>query len=124
MSCKGTPTPLKKVGVGGWEVSCAQSRGEWPGERMIFLKGRVGGARVEEVTADKDVLPRADDLGGGPRSVEASEGGGLRELDSFGSGRRALGRVDGGGISCFAEILGTVGTVLSAAAVLGAASVG
>ena len=79
MSCGGTPAPLKKVDVGGWEVSCAQSRGEWPGGRITFLEGRADGARVEEVAADVDVLPGVDDLEGAPRSVEANEGGELRE---------------------------------------------
>ena len=118
MSCGGTSAPLKKVGVGGWEVRCAQSRGEWPGVRMTFLEGRAEGARVEEVAAKEENLPVVKDFGGGPRSVEASDGGGLREFPNFGSGRSALGRVEGGGISWLAEIWDMVGSRLGTAALL------
>ena len=61
MSRGGTSTPLKKVGVGGWEVSCAQSRGEWPGGRMTFLEGRADGASVEDVAANEGLLPGIDE---------------------------------------------------------------
>ena len=62
----------------------AQSRGEWPGARRIFLLGREGGGR-EEVVGE-----RVEE--GGLRRVEAWEGRG-RRVDAVG---RADGRVGAG----------------------------
>ena len=61
----------------------AQSRGEWPGSRMTFLEGRAEGDRVDVEGAREDVagFERPD---GGPRKVEAAEGGGRRVVVGFG----------------------------------------
>ena len=89
----GTEVPRRKVGVGGETVRAAQSSGECPGGRMTLREGREEGGRVEVVAG----MAR-DEVGfmreGGPRRVEAAEGGG----ESFGRGRRDEGRTEGGGI--------------------------
>ena len=85
MSCGGTSFPRRKVALGGFWVKCAQSRGEWPGSRITFLDGRDEGARVEVVGA-RDVAVGAREREGGPRRVDAVEGGGRRAVDGFGGG--------------------------------------
>lgn len=94
----GTSAPRKKVGVGGFAVRCAQSRGEWPGSRRTFLEGRAEGASVE-IEGARDELDGFRELDGGTRNVEAAEGGGRRVVDGFGGalkvGRPVVGR--GGG---------------------------
>jgi hypothetical protein len=60
---------------------------------MTFREGRELGASVELVAARAEGL---EDREGGRRSVEACEGGGLRELGFFGRGRRTLARGGGG----------------------------
>ena len=72
MRCGGIEAPRRKVGLGGLVVSWAQSRGEWPGERRIFLEGRGGRALVVW----------------GVRRVDAWEGGERRELRWGGKGER------------------------------------
>ena len=83
MSWGGTSFPRRNVGVGGLWVRWAQSRGEWPGSRITFLDGRDDGARVEVVGAS-DVVVGARERDGGPRRVDAAEGGGRRGVDGFG----------------------------------------
>lgn len=96
MSWGGTEAPRRNVGVGGLLVRCAQSRGEWPGERRTFREGFAEefGERVEDVSCEvEEVLgvvrlfvgPRV-----GPRSVDAAEGGGFRALLAFGRGFRKV----------------------------------
>ena len=98
MRFEDSAAPRRNVGVGGWAVSCAQSRGECPGVRMTFLDGRAEGARVEDDTAREE--EGACNRNGGPRRVDAADGGGLGLLLAFGRGRRALGR-GGAGIRRF-----------------------
>ncbi len=51
MRVGGTSAPRRKVDEGGLEVRCAQSSGEWPGDRRTFLEGRAELGRVEDVGA-------------------------------------------------------------------------
>lgn len=83
MSCGGTSFPRRNVELGGFWVKWAQSSGEWPGSRITFLDGRDNGARVEVVGA-RDVVVGAREREGGPRKVDAAEGGGRRAVDGFG----------------------------------------
>ena len=83
MSWGGTSFPRRNVVVGGLWIRWAQSRGEWPGSRITFLDGRDDGARVEVVGA-RDVVVGAREREGGPRRVDAAEGGGRRGVDGFG----------------------------------------
>ena len=83
-------------------MSCAQSKGEYPGSRTTFLGGRKDGGSVDvDAARPASVSPGRRD--GGPRRAAAEEGGGLREPFSFGKGRRAEGLTGGGGISVVAE---------------------
>ncbi len=109
MSCGGTSFPRRNVGLGGLWVKWAQSSGEWPGSRITFLDGRDNGARVEVVGA-RDVVVEVREREGGPRKVDAAEGGGRRAVDGFGgalkSGTLGVGLERGsisavGGSSCF-----------------------
>ena len=111
MSCGGTSFPRRNVGVGGLCVRWAQSRGEWPGSRITFLDGRDDGARVEVVGA-RDVVVGAGERDGGPRRVDAAEGGGRRGVDGFagdlkigtsgvGLERGSIGAVDEFSYFCF-----------------------
>lgn len=100
--CGGTEDPRRWVGEGGCAVRCAQSRGEWPGDRRTFLLRREGGGRV-------DVESKAEVGGGRRRGVVVGvgwrrEGGGLRVGCGFlglraevGVFRLALGGGRGGG---------------------------
>ena len=105
MRCCGNWAPRRKVDVGGFEVRCAQSRGECPGLRITFLDGRFAVASVELVATKEFLGPGRLDRGA--RSTEAAEGGGVRLLDVLGRGRSADG-LGGGGINKVDGLLGTV----------------
>lgn len=66
----------------------AQSRGEWPGSRRTFLDERFDDGRVDAVGAREADDPR--ERLGGPRRVEAADGGGRRDDARVGGTRRAL----------------------------------
>jgi hypothetical protein len=108
MRCGGTEAPRRKVGVGGYLMRWAQSSGEWPGERRTFFEGREKGERVEVEGAREDVRgPR--DRDGGPRRVEAAEGGGRRFDEGLGGALRVEvvdGGREGGGMSVWEAVAG------------------
>ena len=119
MSCGGTSLPRRKVGVGGLAVRYAQSRGEWPGSRRTFFDGRAEGERIDVVGAIEEV-GGAGEREGGPRRVDAEEGGGRRVFEGLGGvlkvGGLGVGREGGrmrevGGWSgfCFTFGLGSAG---------------
>ena len=68
-------TSLPRSRLFGFEVSAAQSSGEWPGSRMIFREARLPGGMIEEVGAI-DAFGRT--FVGGTRREAAAEGGGRR----------------------------------------------
>ena len=90
--------PRRKLGVGGWDSRCAQSRGEWPGSRRTFFGRRALGARVEVEGAREDGGARERE--GGARRVEAVEGGGRMGVEGLGGARPVVlfegGRGGGG----------------------------
>lgn len=83
MRLRGTSAPRRKVGWGGLAIRCAQSRGEWPGSRRTFLEGRADGAWVD-IDGARDIVDAFGELNGGPRNVEAGEGGGRSAVEGFG----------------------------------------
>jgi hypothetical protein len=118
----GTEEPRRKVGVGGCLVRKAQSRGEWPGDRITFFRfwlvvvleaeggGRVDVEREDEVGRRRDCWEVV--VGGGRRVVLVGIFGFGVDVDvkvdevagmfrrSWGEGVAAGGRdrgVDGGG---------------------------
>lgn len=126
----GREAPRRKVGVGGFLVKRAQSRGEWPGSSKTFLEGRRGVGRVEverrggwdlvvgvgrvvEVGRDKGgwrrvVGGRVDEegVGGGFRRV-CAEAGGDRDDDDDGRGGGGIRvLVSGATVSGFRFALG------------------
>lgn len=78
----------------GFEVSTAQSSGEWPGASMTFFDGLDGSWRIIE---DVGIRPPEDsgarEAFAGTRRLEAEEGGGAREEGA----ERVFGRRGGGG---------------------------
>ena len=79
----GTSSPRRKVGVGGFAVRWAQSRGEWPGSRSTFLEALFAGGSVD-IEGAREVLDGLSEADGGARSEEADDGGGRRLVDGFG----------------------------------------
>lgn len=86
---RGREAPRRKVGLGGWLVRWAQSRGEWPGSSKTFLEGREGGGRVD-VERLVGVGARLEREEGGRRSRVEGEG------DGGGCSRVSVGEVDCG----------------------------
>ena len=84
MSCGRTSLPRRNVAVSGLPVRCAQSTGQWPGSRRTFFEGRVDGERVE-VVGVREVEGGASEREGGPRRVDAAEGGGRRLVEGIGA---------------------------------------
>ena len=88
MRCGGTFTPRRFEDEAGDLVRRAQSRGEWPGERMTFLLLRDEGGWVDVVGA-RELF--GADLEDGARRVDAAEGGGARSLEA-GEGEGGVAR--------------------------------
>lgn len=102
------------MGVGGLEVRCAQSSGEWPGSRSTFLDGRAEGARVD-VEGAREELGGAREREGGARNVDAVDGGGRRDVEGFGGVRLAgfeMSGRDGGGIEGLVVVCAVVSRVM------------
>ncbi len=95
MRCGGRCAPRSVEAEDGDLVRRAQSRGEWPGDRMTFLLLRDPGGWVE-VEGAREAFPFGDKEFDGARSVDAADGGnGARRAeagnDAGGGGRHKAG---------------------------------